>query len=1161
MLGIATGVVVALLVTVYFIATSAWFFQSIVLPRVGREINATVTVESASISPFSSVSLSGLKVQAGAGEPILTVASIALRYHLMDIIGGHINVDEVAISTPVIVVTEDATGKRNLDPILEKLAAKKAEPSQPKAEAKPAKPLQLDLKKFALSNAKVRYTKADKAGGQMTAEVNGINLGLENLGNGKSGMVNLAADLQFEQKQGTTNNTLQAKLSGQFQVALDNQLMPATLKGGTQLAVSQALGTFQQLSGLTVNLASDLTPTELKNVSVQITQSGKGLGTLAISGPLNLAKLEGKLRGDITAIDKQVLNLVGKAFNVDFNSTTISSSGQVELANGGKSIQIQGAVSAARLSVTQLGQSTPELDVNIAYDLAVDRVAETATVRSFNLAGLQNKKEFIHGSLTKPMTVGWGKTGTSADESVFTLTLDNLNLADWKAFAAGSDPVGLASMKLNVLSRGMGKQIHVDLQAGLNNFSVKSGPNRLSLSSLEVQLLTDVDDLSKVKLSKFSLAARHQNQTALTLDGSGQMDSKTQDLILDAKVQAFLEPLVKMAGVPNVQVKSGVVRFDGHVVQKPLPTQAGKPTPMERSVTGKLTVEDLSVTLSQIVLDQYAVSMDCDLLLKDTQAEIRKLAGNLRQQNTPGGAFEIKGHYDLQKQTGDASLLVTDLNQNALRPFLAAALGDKQLQTVSISLQTESRFDAKGNASVAGDLSLAKLVVKDPKQSLPNQPLEAKVKLDAAMDGKVFTLRQVRLNLTPTKLAANQLDFSGSVNLTDTNALTGALKLRSDGLDFTSYYDLLGKQNAAAGATPESAPEPVVAATPANQEPPKVAALLAITNFTFDTSIARIYLREIAISNLVTGLRLNRGVIQLDPCQLSLNGVPVSAKVWANLGVDGYEYELALKAQGIPAEPIVNSFSPENSSIAKGDLIADVRIKGAGVTGRSLQKNLTGQVLLNFTNANVVVSSKRIKPLLETLAAVLRTPSLTRTPLDHISANLTLGQSKINIQSFVAHSPLLIVESRGVIPIAEVLTNSPLNQPVDIWLARGLAKNLSLAPANPTDTYVLLPQFVQLEGTLGAPTMDKQKALEKLAVATATTVATAQAKKLLGDKLGDKNADLINKFGGLLGGSRQPATTNATTAPQTDTVRTNPPAQQLVPALMDEFFKRVPKKK
>ena len=87
-IGWVVFVLVALLVAVYFIATSSGFFKSVILPRVSAAVNADITVSDASIHPFTSVTLRDLKVQPKGQETLLTASEVRARYSLFDIIGS-----------------------------------------------------------------------------------------------------------------------------------------------------------------------------------------------------------------------------------------------------------------------------------------------------------------------------------------------------------------------------------------------------------------------------------------------------------------------------------------------------------------------------------------------------------------------------------------------------------------------------------------------------------------------------------------------------------------------------------------------------------------------------------------------------------------------------------------------------------------------------------------------------------------------------------------------------------------------------------------------------------------------------------------------------------------------------------------------------------------
>ncbi|HZQ45539.1 MAG TPA: hypothetical protein VFC07_00890, partial [Verrucomicrobiae bacterium] len=73
---------VVLLVVFYFFATSAFFLRHFILPSASKSLGAEITVEDASISPFSHVELHGVKVQTTGAEPLATVQDVKLVYNL-----------------------------------------------------------------------------------------------------------------------------------------------------------------------------------------------------------------------------------------------------------------------------------------------------------------------------------------------------------------------------------------------------------------------------------------------------------------------------------------------------------------------------------------------------------------------------------------------------------------------------------------------------------------------------------------------------------------------------------------------------------------------------------------------------------------------------------------------------------------------------------------------------------------------------------------------------------------------------------------------------------------------------------------------------------------------------------------------------------------------
>src|SRR5438105_10099943 len=185
-----------LLVVAYFVATSAPFFKGVILPRVGKALNADVTVGDASLSPFSRIVLRQLKVKTTGAEPLLQADEVRLRYSLWSIIRGNIKVDEVTLDSPTIQIVQNADGSSNLDPLLGKEEKPAAKPT-----AKPSKPPQLDVKNLTLKNLSLRAVQNFKDGGRQTIELSDVNIGLDQFKNGASGKLTLAAAMKMERTQ------------------------------------------------------------------------------------------------------------------------------------------------------------------------------------------------------------------------------------------------------------------------------------------------------------------------------------------------------------------------------------------------------------------------------------------------------------------------------------------------------------------------------------------------------------------------------------------------------------------------------------------------------------------------------------------------------------------------------------------------------------------------------------------------------------------------------------------------------------------------------------------------------------------------------------------------------------------------------------------------
>jgi hypothetical protein len=402
------------------------------------------------------------------------------------------------------------------------------------------------------------------------------------------------------------------------------------------------------------------------------------------------------------------------------------------------------------------------------------------------------------------------------------------------------------------------------------------------------------------------------------------------------------------------------------------------------------------------------------------------------------------------------------------------------------------------------------------------------------------------LDLVPTERATNTLQLNGSVDVSQPDAITGNVKLASESLDVTRYYDLFSSLKPAATNAPAVATS---GPAPADSDKEPDAIKLPLKNFIFDLNVGHLFLREVDIASWQTTALIDGGQVVIKPCQLTLNGAPIKATVNLNLGVPGYAYDVAFNADAIPLAPLVNSFVPDRKGQIAGTTVIGVQVKGAGITGSSLQKNLNGQLDFGTTNMNLAIPNIRI-PLVKSviniivgLPDLIRNPtamlgnllgggskksgwadSLSSSPIDAITVQANVGEGKVQLQSAEIRSAAFQAIASGQIVLAPVLTNSTMAIPVKAALSRSLAAQIGLVDAStPTNAvYVFLPDFLKMEGTIGKP----QTKIDKLVLVELAAKTSGGIAGKIGEAGGNKATSAINALGGLLGGN-QSATTNS----------------------------------
>lgn len=1109
------GIVGCALIVAYFVLTSGVFLKAVVLPIAAGKLNADLSVSDISLSPFSKVELRQLVLKPRGAEPLVSIGHARIRYGLFAILSGEIRLDEVLVEGPEFDLVTHPDGTSNLS---RWLAGLPKAPDKPEGVVTPVP--RLRISNVQVTGGRVRVTRNAVKGDADAMEISGLQVALSRLENGAGGKLVVSAE--GSESRGATNQ-LRFKASGSLDLALDASLMPAAAMGSIAASVSTATGSFAELADAALSLDVDVKSPEIRQVRLSVRRKNDELARLMLSGPYDASRQEARIGYELASVDRKVLGLVGAIAGIDFGASNFGATGRVDVSPGASKLTISTKVAARSVSLRMPAvkgsglpdRVTPTIEADIDFQSTVNLADSTALVDRANISVRQNGIRVIEGAMDRPMNLSWGGGRQGFREATYTVSVGGLELDPWKSFQGPNSISGTVEANLSLTAKNDGQQLALQGTLGMNRAKISGNAPGLDRLSVQGKLSGSLDRFRVADIDSLVFDVRRDGDPLVRLSASGRFDSETAHIAAQLNTELELPLLLAIAPIQGMQLKSGSLKA----------TAQYRVQPDSKLLTAEIGVLGVTGNLNSVSLTDYQARWDGTIELGTDVIRIKRSAVSLQSGFKPGGSVEMDGEIqarlpwahagEFSLQRGKFSARLSNLNEAGLGPWMAASIAPNRLLSILVEGAATAQFDVATESRIQSSVKVSNLRVSDPQSPDGRKPIQLGLAAEASAKGTTFDIQRVLLQLGPTSNAINELLIAGRLDLGGTNAAarSGTISVTSEGLDLTPLASVFGAATGTNAPVAAAKPKPATNSDTAPEvEPAPVT--LPFGKFDADVKIGRIFLRDLAVTNLNAHVAIKDGRVTADPFALSVNGAPISAKAALNLGVPGFTYDVAFDATKIPVKPVASSVLSGELVNLHGEVSAGMKLSGAGITGAGLRKNLAGTVSFDAKGLDYQITALQT-PLLRTLTTVLATvlqmPNIGKSPLDAISLKSAATNGVVNVESAKVSSPAFLAEARGQVALADRLPQSTLNLPISVSI-----------PKN--GQYERLPDFLTMKGTLAKPDPSYDaRAIPAILTRLPGGVGSAVSSGL------NKLSDTVNKAtsGFLSPGTTAPANTNA----------------------------------
>lgn len=1044
---IRLGLVAAVLVALYFIATSDFVLRRLVLPRLVGDINGKVSVGAISLHPFSRLTLADLQVKLADGQTLLAAKEADVRYGLVSLLRGRWIVPEIRLVNPEFHLVQFADGTTSLERLFESDT-----PRRPQVVPRPE---ELLIGRLTVENGTFSYENQLPDGERTRVAGRELRLSLANLGNGRKAALELAGRIGMEKAGDTAGGRLILALESSTSTTLGRNLRPSEVKVGVRLEAQEATGTYGSLAGLSVRFDGDMSGKEIHQCLLRFEKAGNSLGSLQVTGPADFENLNLRLRASLEDLSHEVLDLLGSPFGVAFGEAKLAGNCLVDLSDDGRSLTVGSTLSGSGLEVQTVAGRTPALDFNFRLNGRVSPHNKTADIRALDLTVHEGGRELLMVSAPRTINLLWNPAvRSSQNDSSLVFRLNAIDLARWRPLFGPALPAGRVTIDGVLTNRDDGVRLRAWVTNRVDGLAFTAGPYAVSNASASLVSRLEFRDYFSLSAEETFLEAAVDGIPLVKGRGTGSYEFRNRELRLQFDLRGDASNLVARFPHPMVAATGGDFRFDGTTQFRGESGMAGV----------SLVLDGFHGRVDRYAFNGEWLRTDCSVDWNPELVAVRQFGVSVGRTAGAAGSVYATGR---ATQTGEASfeLSAVNLGPDSLSPFLRPYFGAITLAGGTLEVpRAQVRLSPSGREDVELEVRTDHLVLRDNATGVSHFPLTMSTVLSFSRTGSRLEVTTNIITLPFTHRATNVVSATGELDLAVSNAEPGRLSIRSAGLDLTDLVEFYRTNQAAAGdsmATPSSAPA---------GEATHDRGSLALPEFVADLNVRRLFVAGMEATNWLAHVTSTNGLLRLDSLTAEIGGGGLRARGQTATREGGGATILQVAAEHLPVDPVSTAVFGVDRGRYAGDLSAELDYAGPALEGGSAAAPASGRFSLTATNLVCRVLPDWARRTLGPVASAFKMDDVLRSPLRYVGGRARLTGDSISLSDWTAMGDLFVLNLAGEVRLGSgsSWSDTSFDLPVGIALRETLAQRLPLTNLQPAiqPGYLQLPPLLSVEGTL-----------------------------------------------------------------------------------------------